>query len=110
MKLGWRVPAMLLAVFLVGCSSSGVPRRISEPAASLKLRSSQAYCPARLRGGRQHNRSTPMRCEAVSLALSVEDQWAGTLAAQPALISGRESADVITVPFDPGPDAGPWLA
>ena len=37
MKFGWRVPAMLLAVFLVACSSGGTPRRVSDPAASLQL-------------------------------------------------------------------------
>src|SRR5690606_27506981 len=36
MKLGWRVVALLLVVSLVACSSRGVPRRVSEPTASLQ--------------------------------------------------------------------------
>ncbi|WP_298573587.1 LEA type 2 family protein [uncultured Luteimonas sp.] len=110
MKLGWRVPAMLLAVFLVGCSSSGVPRRISEPAASLQQLTVQADGRWSIELRLQNYSSIPMRFEAVSLALTVEEQAAGTLAAQPALTIGPESADVITVPFDPSPDARLLLA
>ena len=93
MKLGWRVPAMLLAVFLVGCSSSGVPRRISEPAASLQQLTVEADGRWSIELRLQNYSSIPMRFEAVSLALTVEEQAAGTLAAHPPAIRGGFDLD-----------------
>lgn len=110
MKLGWRVPAMLLAVFLVACSSGGVPRRVSDPAASLQQLTVEADGRWSIELRLQNYSSIPMRFEAVSLEFTVEEQDAGTLSAQPALTIGPESADVITVAFDPSPDARLLLA
>lgn len=110
MKLGWRVVALLLVVSLVACSSRGVPRRVSEPTASLQQLTVGADGSWSIELRLQNYSSIPMRFEAVSLAFSVEEQAAGTLAAQPALTIGPESADVITVAFVPSADARLLLA
>ena len=102
--------AMLLPMFLVACSSSGVPRRVSDPAASLQQLTVEADGRWSIELRLQNYSSIPMRFDAVSLALTVEEQAAGTLAAQPALTVGPESSDVITVMFDPAPDARLLLA
>jgi hypothetical protein len=111
MKLGWRLAAVLLAALVVtACSSSGVPRRVSEPAASLQQLTVEADGRWSIELRLQNYSSIPMRFEAISLALTIEEQAAGTLTAQPALTIGPESADVITVPFEPSADARLLLA
>lgn len=104
------MPAMLLAVFLVACSSGGTPRRVSDPAASLQQLTVEADGRWSIELRLQNYSSVPMRFDAVSLAFTVEELEAGTLAAQPALTIGPESADVVTVAFDPSPDARLLLA
>jgi len=110
MKLGWRVSTLLVALFLVACSSSGVPRRVSEPSASLQQLTVQADGRWSIELRLQNYSSIAMRFETVSLAFSIDGQAAGTVAAQPALTIGPESADVITIAFDPSADARLLLA
>ncbi|WP_202843913.1 LEA type 2 family protein [Luteimonas saliphila] len=114
MKLGWRAPALLsaglLVAFLAACSSGGIPRRVSEPTASLQQLTVQADGRWSIELRLQNYSSIPMRFERVSFALRVGDQDAGTLAAQPALTIGPESADVVTVAFDPSANARVLLA
>lgn len=105
MKLGWRVPVMLLAVFLVACSSGGVPRRVSEPTASLQQLTVEANGNWSIELRLQNYSSVPMRFENVSFAFRLGDEDAGTLATQPALTIGPESADVVTVAFAPSANA-----
>ncbi|MDH5835584.1 LEA type 2 family protein [Luteimonas kalidii] len=114
MKRGWRIPAVLPAIvllaFLAGCSTGGIPRRVSEPAASLQQLTVQADGRWSIELRLQNYSSIPMRFERVSLALRVGEEAAGTLVAQPDLTIGPESADVVTVAFDPSANARLLLA
>lgn len=105
MKLGWRMAAMLLAVFLVACSSGGTPRRVSEPTASLQQLTVGADGNWTIELRLQNYSSVAMRYDAVSFEFTLGDEAAGTLAAQPVLTIGPESADVVTVTFSPSPNA-----
>lgn len=105
MKLGWRVAAMLLAVFLVACSSGGTPRRVSEPTASLQQLTVGADGNWSIELRLQNYSSVAMRYDAVSFEFTLGDESAGTLAAQPVLTIGPESADVVTVTFSPSANA-----
>ena len=109
MKRGWRlsaiVPAILLLVVVAGCSSGGKPRRVSDPATSLQQLTVEADGRWSIELRLQNYSSVPMRFEAVSFAFEVGGTDAGTLAAQPALTIGPESADVVTLAFEPSADA-----
>ncbi|HRO28240.1 MAG TPA: LEA type 2 family protein [Luteimonas sp.] len=106
MMRGWHVAvAMLLVVALVACSSSGIPRRISDPAASLQQLTVQADGRWSIELRLQNYSSIAMRFDSVSFALAIDEEDAGTLAAQPTLTIGPESADVVTVEFDPSANA-----
>jgi len=110
MKRGWHALAWLVVVFLAACSSGGIPRRVSEPAASVQQLTVEADGRWSIDLRLQNYSSVPMRFESVSFALKVGDEDAGTLAAQPALTIGPESADVVTVVFDPSANARLLLA
>lgn len=114
MMRGWRVPAvvsaMVLLVLMAACSTGGKPRRVSEPAASLQQLTVEADGRWTIELRLQNYSSVPMRFDAVSFAFEVGGQSAGTLAAQPALTVGPESADVVTLAFDPSPTARLLLA
>lgn len=114
MMRGWRMPAFVSAVVLMallaGCSSGGTPRRVSEPAASIQQLTVQADGSWSIDLRLQNYSSVPMRFDAVSLALQVGGEEAGTLSAQPALTIGPESADVVTLPFAPSANARLLLA
>ena len=113
MKSGWRaVPWLLVAslVALLAACSSGPPRRISEPAASIQQLTVQADGRWSIELRLQNYSSIPMRFDNVSFEFKVGDEAAGTLATQPALTIGPESADVVTVAFDPSANARLLLA
>ena len=113
MKSGWRVvPWLLVAscVALLAACSSGIPRRVSEPAASIQQLTVQADGRWSIELRLQNYSSIPMRFENVSFAFNVGDEVAGTLATQPALTIGPESADVVTVAFDPSANSRLLLA
>lgn len=113
MKSGWHaVPWLLVAslVALLAACSSGVPRRVSEPAASIQQLTVQADGRWSIELRLQNYSSIPMRFENVSFDFKVGDESAGTLATQPALTIGPESADVVTVAFDPSANARLLLA
>ena len=113
MKSGWRVvPWLLVAslMALLAACSSGPPRRVSEPAASIQQLTVQADGRWSIELRLQNYSSIPMRFENVSFDFKVGDEAAGTLATQPALTIGPESADVVTVAFDPSANARLWLA
>lgn len=90
----------LCALMLAGCSSGPV-RRVSEPSARIQQLTVRAdgKWSAELRV--ENFSSIPMRFDALSLELSIDENAAGTLSAQPALSIGPESADVITVAITP---------
>jgi len=113
MKSGWRVvPWLLVAswVALLAACSSGPPRRVSEPAASIQQLTVQADGRWSIELRLQNYSSIPMRFENVSFDFKVGDEAAGTLATQPVLTIGPESADVVTVAFDPSANARLLLA
>ena len=90
----------LCALMLAGCATGPV-RRVSDPAARLQqltVRADGSWS-AELRI--ENFSSIPMRFDALDLALSIGDHAAGTLAAQPSLSIGPESADVVTVVLKP---------
>lgn len=100
-----RVACALSLAFLAACSSKGPVRRVSEPAASVQQLAVQADGSWSVDLRLQNFSSIPMRFERVELALKVGGEDAGTLSAQPGLVIGGESADVVTVPFQPSPTA-----
>ena len=90
----------LCALMLAGCATGPV-RRVSDPSARLQqltVRADGSWS-AELRI--ENFSSIPMRFDALNLALSIGDHAAGTLAAQPSLPIGPESADVVTVVLKP---------
>ncbi len=100
----------VLAALLTACSSGGVPRRVSEPAASIQQLTVEADGRWSIDLRLQNYSSVPMRFETVSLELKVGDEVAGTLQAQPGLSVGPESADVVTLPLDPSANARALMA
>lgn len=88
------------ALMLAGCASGPV-RRVSEPSARIQQLTVRAdgNWSAELRI--ENFSSVPMRFDGVALALSIGDNAAGTLSAQPALSIGPESADIVTVAITP---------
>ena len=113
MRSGWRVVAgwsMVVLLALLAACSSGPPRRVSEPAASIQQLTVQADGRWSSELRLQNYSSIPMRFENASFAFNVGGEDAGTLAAQPGLTIGPESADVITVAFDPSANARLLLA
>ena len=90
---------------LGACGGGGPVRRVSEPAASIQ------QLTVRADGSwsvdlRINNYSTvPMRFDAVSLAVTVGGEAAGTLQGNPAITVGPESADVATLSMSPAAGA-----
>lgn len=90
-----------LLLLVTACASGGPPRRVSEPAANIQqltVRSDGSWS-IDLRLNNFSNVS--MRFDSVRLALSVDDQPAGTLQASPAITIGPESADITTTTLVP---------
>ena len=90
----------LCALLLAGCATGPV-RRVSEPAARIQQLTVGADGNWSAQVRIENFSSIPMRFDALELALSVGDNAAGTLTAQPALSIGPESADVVTVALTP---------
>lgn len=90
----------LCALMLAGCASGPV-RRVSEPAARLQQLTVGADGRWSAQVRIENFSSIPMRFDAFALALSIGDNAAGSLAAQPGVSIGPESADVVTVTLTP---------
>ena len=90
----------LCALMLAGCAS-GTVRRVSEPSARVQQLTVGADGNWSTELRIENFSSIPMRFDALKLTLSIGDNAAGTLAAQPALSIGPESADVVTVALKP---------
>ena len=92
---------LLGCIALAACGSSGPVRRVSEPAASIQ------QLTVRADGSwsvdlRINNYSTvPMRFDAVTLAVTLGGESAGTLQGSPGVTVGPESADVATLSMAP---------
>ena len=91
---------VVVSLLLLGCSSGPV-RRVSEPAASIQQLTVHANGSWTVDLRLQNYSSIPMRFERARLTLTVDDQSAGTIDASPGLSVGPESADVVSVPFQP---------
>jgi len=90
----------LCALLLVGCAT-GPARRVSDPAARIQQLTVGVDGNWSAQVRIENFSSIPMRFDALDLALSIGDQVAGTLTAQPALSIGPESADFVTVRLQP---------
>jgi hypothetical protein len=99
----WIVSCVLVA--LLAACSSGVPRRVSEPAASIQQLTVQADGSWSIELRLQNYSSIPMRFQRVQFEMRVGDEPAGTLVAEPGIDIGGESADVVTVAFAPSSNA-----
>lgn len=88
------------ALALAACSGGPV-KRVSEPAASIQQLTvgNDGNWDVELR--LRNYSSMPMRFDAVSLAMKVGDEAAGTLSTQPDVSIGPESADVVKVRLQP---------
>ena len=98
------VVALLFGLLIVACSTGPV-RRVSEPAANIQQLTVRADGSWSMELRIDNFSTVPMRFEAMSLAMTVGGQSAGTLQAKPGLSIGPESADVATVAFVPLPAA-----
>ena len=96
---------MLLS--LAGCHGGPV-RRVSEPSARIQQLTVQADGSWRTELRIENFSSITMRFESVDLGLTLGEQPAGRLTAQPAVTIGPASADIITI--DLRPEAAAKLA
>ena len=92
---------LALVVVVAGCSTGGPRREINPPRASLQELAVQADGQWRLSVRLQNFSNVATTFVDVDAALDVGGQPAGTVRAQPALIVGPSSAEVITVVLAP---------
>ena len=92
---------MTAVVVLLSACASGPPRRVSEPAASIQQLSVRADGNWLVDLRVENFSNVPMRFDAVSLAVTLGGEAAGTLQGQPALTIGPESADVVSLALTP---------
>lgn len=92
--------AVSLVALLASCSSGPV-RRVSEPSALIQQLTVRADGRWSVDLRIENFSSIPMRFDAVDLGLTIGDNDAGRVTAQPAISIGPESADVITTVFTP---------
>ena len=100
-QAGFRTFLLALAALALASCSSGPVRRVSEPAASIQQLTVHANGSWSLELRLQNYSSIPMSFDKASLALQVGGEAAGTVSATPNVSIGPESADVVTVPFQP---------
>ena len=95
------VAALLVAAAIAGCGGGGPVKRVSEPAASIQQLTvrpdGQWSVDLRL----DNFSSVPMRFDGLSVEVTIGGEPAGTLAGNPGLSVGPESADVATVTLAP---------
>lgn len=109
MRGSLRILALVGLAWLAGCSSGPV-RRVSEPAASIQQLTVNANGSWSIDLRLQNYSSIPMKFDSARIDLVVDGQAAGTVSATPALSVGPESADVVSVPFQPDSAARMVLA
>lgn len=95
----WTTAAMCAA--LLAACASGPPRRVSEPSARIQQLTVRADGSWSTELRIENFSSVSMRLDAIDLAISIGDNAAGSLRAQPAITVGPESADVISVTLVP---------
>jgi len=109
MRMRLRMFGLLGLACLAACSSGPV-RRVSEPAVSIQQLTVHANGSWSIDLRLQNYSSIPMRFDNASLALSLDGQAAGSVSATPAVSVGPESADVVSVPYQPDSQARMVLA
>lgn len=94
-----------MALLMLAACASGPVRRVSEPAASIQQLSvgNDGRWTVELRINNYS--SVPMRFDSIALALTVGDEDAVQLQAQPGLSIGPESTDVVSLTLAPSPAA-----
>ncbi|BCT92904.1 hypothetical protein LYSHEL_19280 [Lysobacter helvus] len=92
--------ATFLLVTLAACGGGPV-KRVSEPAAGIQQLTVRADGQWSVDLRIDNFSSVPMRFDAASLVLTIGGENAGTLAANPGLTIGPESADVATLTLAP---------
>lgn len=101
--------AWIACLALVACTS-GPPRRVSEPAASIQQLTVDANGNWSIDLRVQNYSSVAMRFDSVNLELSVGGEQAGTLQASPQLTISPASADVVAIALTPSAGARLLLA
>ena len=89
------------AALLLAACSGGPVRRVSEPSASIQQLTVGADGSWSVELRLQNYSSIPMRFDAISLAMTLGDQPAGTLQGNAGISIGPESADVVTLTHAP---------
>ncbi|GAA3928820.1 LEA type 2 family protein [Luteimonas lutimaris] len=89
------------AMLLLASCSNGPVRRISEPSASIQQLTVRADGSWSVDLRLQNYSSIPMRFGAISLAVTLGEQPAGTLTGNAGISIGPESADVVTLEHAP---------
>lgn len=92
---------VLVLVALLAACSSGPVRRVSPPSALVQQLTVQADGTWSVDLRIENFSSIPMRFETVELVLTIGDEEAGRVSAQPAIPIGPESADVVTAVLAP---------
>lgn len=90
----------VIALTLAACASSG-GRRVSEPAASIQQLTVDAQGNWNIRLRLQNYSSVAMVFDRIALELSVDEETAVRLDANPALAIGPESADITSITATP---------
>lgn len=101
MKRWAGIAGLLACALAVSACSSGPVRRVSEPAASIQQLTVRADGGWSVQLRLQNYSSIPMRFDAVSLAMTLGGEAAGTLQGTAGISVGPESADVVTLSHAP---------
>lgn len=101
---------IFLLVMLAACGGSGMVRRVSEPAASIQQITVRANGSWAVDLRIENFSTVPTRFEAVSLAINMGGQAAGTLQGNAGISIGPESAEVVTLSHTPSSGARIVLA
>ncbi len=99
-----------LALLLGGCGTGGPVRRISEPAASIQQLTVRADGSWEVQVRLNNFSSVPMRFTATNIQVAFDNGAAATLQAQPQIVIGPESADVVTTLASPLPEGRARIA
>ena len=102
MSHAWRIGLASVFLLALAACSSGPPRRVSPPSASIQQLTVNPDGSWKVELRLQNYSSIPMRFEGVDLAVSMGEQAAGQLKGAPGISIGPESADVVALPFAPG--------
>ncbi|MDQ3228978.1 MAG: hypothetical protein M3Q13_04495, partial [Pseudomonadota bacterium] len=101
---------IVLLTMLAACGGSGMVRRVSEPAASIQQITVRANGSWAVDLRIENFSTVPTRFDAVSLAINMGGQAAGTLQGNAGISIGPESAEVVTLSHTPSSGARIVLA